>query len=357
MSLPDQISQPAEPGAAVATAGDAGRRTGNGSGPSGRVVLERYRAAVDDVVAELATCLGPGDAGTAEAILARRLGEPDLVAVLAGTPGGADQTAQALLREVRGYRPSPRSSARSLAALVRIALLTQIDVLWWGRAPAYQRDADLLADTDLVDLAAERRAGRLAFRYRRQAVRLPARAVRAASRRLAPHRYPRTAGLRFTRARPEAVALLNDLAAEFTRRAPADAPPLWVTSLARSVEHQHRLRALGYAALLPSSHCAGYGMDIEMAWLARFGAQDALRGVLLDRQAAGDVNVISEGQAWHVCLAPHAAMARRRPGPQAAPAGDNREPAGVPREPVPRREPDPVADPVTVPGGPAGGEG
>ena len=105
-------------------------------------------------------------------------------------------------------------------------------------------------------------------------------------------------------ARPQAVALLNQIATQFASVAPPGTPPLWVTSLARSVEHQRRLRALGYAALLPSSHCVGYAADVEMAWFRRFGAQEALQEVLLEHQRSGDVNVIDEGQAWHVCLRP-----------------------------------------------------
>jgi hypothetical protein len=43
---------------------------------------------------------------------------------------------------------------------------------------------------------------------------------------------------------------------------------------------------------------------VEMAWFRRFGAHRVLQRVLLERQATGDINVIDEGQAWHVCLRP-----------------------------------------------------
>jgi hypothetical protein len=49
-----------------------------------------------------------------------------------------------------------------------------------------------------------------------------------------------------------------------------------------------------------------------MAWFERFSARPALEKVLLDRQAAGDVNVIDEGQAWHVCVSPVAVAELRR---------------------------------------------
>ena len=43
-----------------------------------------------------------------------------------------------------------------------------------------------------------------------------------------------------------------------------------------------------------------------MAWFGRFGAAGALATVLLELQQRGLVNVIDEGQAWHVCLSPGA---------------------------------------------------
>ena len=85
-----------------------------------------------------------------------------------------------------------------------------------------------------------------------------------------------------------------------------------MTSLARSAEHQYRLRRLGYAAMVPSGHCLGWAADIELEWYDRFGARPALAGLLLARQDAGEVNVVDEGQAWHVCLAPDARRRYRR---------------------------------------------
>ncbi len=240
-------------------------------------------------------------------MLAERLDEPELAAVLDATPRGRSGAVRRLLFEVGHYRPNHRSSAGDLLALIRIYLYAQIEAAWWARTPEYLTDADVLCAADLVDLDGLRRRGRLGFRYRRQPGTLLGRAVRAAQRRTVPDRAPRTAGLRFARTRPAVVALLNDLATDLARVAPAGTPPLWVTSLARSLEHQHRLRALGYAAMLPSSHCVGYAMDVEISWFRRYGADGALRGLLRERQEAGDVNVIDEGQAWHVCLAPAAA--------------------------------------------------
>jgi hypothetical protein len=260
--------------------------------------------AVTDLVASFERSGAGSNQRLAGRVLSRRLADPDIAAVLKQTPNGSAGALERLLLEVRNYRPSARSSATSLGSLIRISLLAQIDALWWGQTPAYRTDADVLNATELLDLDALRQGALLRFRYRHQAASLVARAARSVERRALPGRRPMTAGLWLARARPQAVALLNQIAAQFAEHAPSGTPALWVTSLARSVEHQRRLRALGYAALLPSSHCVGYAADVEMAWFRRFGAHRTLQAILLDRQRAGDINVIDEGQAWHVCLRP-----------------------------------------------------
>jgi hypothetical protein len=273
-------------------------------GAAGQPDLDAYREAVTDLAASFEHSGAVASPRLAARVLSSKLANPDIVPVLAQTPRGCAGALERLLLEVRSYRPSARSSAASLASMIRISLLAQIDALWWGRVPPYAADSDVLAAPDLLDLDALQRGGLLLFRYRHQPGSLAGRAARSVERRALPGRRPLTAGLWLARARPQAVALLNQLAAQFAELAPAGTPPLWVTSLARSVEHQRRLRALGYAALLPSSHCVGYAADVEMAWFRRFGAHRALQEVLLDRQRAGEVNVIDEGQAWHVCLRP-----------------------------------------------------
>ena len=274
--------------------------------------LAAYREAVADVLAELA---GPGGespkVAAAERVLTRRLFEPEFAMILSATPAGEDAAMRRILREVRSYQPTERSSARNLAAMIRIVLLAQIDVLWWGHLPPYETDTDVRVSDELLDLDGLRRDGMLLFRYRRQASTLLTRAVRSAERRAAPDRAPRTAGLRLAYARPELIVLLNQIAAEFAELVPPGTPRLWVTSLARSVTHQRHLRDLGYAALFPSAHCAGYAADIEMTWFRQFGAEEALQSVLLARQHAGDLNVIDEGQAWHVSVRPGAGRALR----------------------------------------------
>ena len=201
-----------------------------------------YRDAVNDVLTELASLGESPGIAMAERILARRLPEPEFAIVLSAMPSGPDAAIQRVLQEVRTYRQSTRSSAGNLPAMIRIALLAQIDVLWWGHLPAFQTDADVLGAGDLLDLDVLRRDRMLLFRYRRQASSLIARAARSAERLAVPDRVPHTAGLRFACARPELIVLLNQVASNFARLAPGGTPRLWVTSLVRSVEHQRHLR-------------------------------------------------------------------------------------------------------------------
>lgn len=270
-----------------------------------------YRQAVADVLAELAGRGRTPSVAAAERILDRRLREPEFAMVLSVTPSGPEAAIQRMLRDVRSYRPRTPNSAGDLAAMVRITLLTQIDVLWWGHIRPYKTDAEFQADPYLLDLDVLRRDGRVAFRYRRQATTLLGRAARTAERVAAPGHSPATVGLRFARAKPELIVLLNQIAADFARLAPPGTPRLWVNSLARSVAYQRQLRALGYAALLPSAHCVGYAADLEMTWFRQFEADHVLQAVLIAHQRDGDVNIIDEGQSWHVCVRPGAGRALR----------------------------------------------
>jgi hypothetical protein len=288
----------------LANGAETGTDTAAGTTAPHSPDLAAYRMAVTDLVTSFERSGAQSSARLTARILSRRIASPEMLAVLTHTPQGSAGALERLLVEVRNYRPSVRSTATSLASLIRISLLAQIDALWWGSDPAYLTDTAVLDTPELLDLDALQQGGLLRFQYRHQAASFVGRAARLVERRALPGRRPMTAGLWLARARPQTVALLNQVATQFAEIAPPGTPPLWVTSLARSVEHQRRLRALGYAALLPSSHCVGYAADIEMAWFRRFGAQQALQEVLLERQAAGDINVIDEGQAWHVCLRP-----------------------------------------------------
>jgi hypothetical protein len=266
--------------------------------------LLEYRAAVDDLVMEASRRLVPSDLLTAEAFIVKRLGQREFASVLSRLDGGADTVMARLTGEIRNYRPSVRSSASDLPAFIRISLLSQIDSAWWSGMAPFVSDIDVLRSPELVDLTPLRSAKVLQFQYRSQSAGLPARARNWVQRQALPTLRPRTAGLRFTRSRPPVIAVVNEVAREVAAALPPRTPRLWVTSLVRSVQHQHRLRSLGYAAMLPSSHCVGYACDVEVQWFRRFDRDNLLARLLMERQEAGQLNVIDEGQAWHLCVNP-----------------------------------------------------
>jgi hypothetical protein len=269
-------------------------------------LLLSYRAAVEDLVKEAGTCPRSPDSSAVEGVVARRIGQPEITAVLSYLDGGADAAAARLIRELRNYQPDARSSASDLPTFIRILLLSQIDSAWWGGTTPFTSDADVLSSTELVDLSPLRSAKVLEFQYRAQPAGLPGRARNWAQHKMLPALRPRVAGLRFTRSRPVVVAVVNQIAREFAAALPPRTPRLWVTSMVRSVEHQYRLRSLGYSAVLPSSHCAGYACDLEVHWLRQFDPDNLLARLLLERQEAGQLNVIDEVQAWHLCVNPFA---------------------------------------------------
>jgi hypothetical protein len=267
-------------------------------------LLFGYRAVVEELVMEAGRYPRSPDLPIIEGLVARRLGQPEITAVLSYLNGGADAAAGRLISELRNYQPNARSSACDLATFIRIILLSQIDSVWWGGTTPFTSDADVLRSTELVDLRPLRSAKVLEFQYHDQPTGLPGRARDWARHKVLPALRPRVAGLRFTRSRPVVVAVVNQIAREFAAALPPRTPRLWVTSMVRSVEHQHRLRSLGYSAVLPSSHCAGYACDLEIQWFRRFDPDNKLARLLFERQEAGQLNVIDEGRAWHLCVNP-----------------------------------------------------
>jgi hypothetical protein len=274
--------------------------------------LATYREAVADLLSEIAGQTGPDGAVKAAEIIHERVVTPELLAVLSRTPGGPAAIAQNLLSEIWNFRPEERGPAVDLTTTMRVYLQSQIDMAWWGHLTPYLTHADLRDSADLVGLGALRRRGELRFRYRPQPRGLAGRALRKAERRVWPQRVPHTAGMRFPFARPEMVTWLNHLSVDFGAARGEATPPLWVNSMARSVEYQNHLRSLGYATVLPSAHCVGYALDLEMTWMRRFNAQDSLQWLLFERQSVGEINLIDEGQVWHVCVSPHTVARLRR---------------------------------------------
>jgi hypothetical protein len=266
-------------------------------------LLPDYRAAVDDLVQEAATHPLAADPAVAARLLDRRLGEPEFAMVLSYLDGGMSNAVAHLIREIRDFQPGAHSAAGDLPTFLRILLLSQIDSAWWRGTKPFISDADVHGSRDLVALEPLRAARKLNFQFRAQPAGLPGRARDWARHKLLPNVWPRVAGLRFTRSRPVVVGIVNQIARDFAAARPGT-PRLWVTSMVRSVEHQHRLRALGYSAVLPSSHCAGYACDLEMRWFRRFDPDRLLEKLLLARQAVGQLNFIDEGPALHLCVSP-----------------------------------------------------
>jgi hypothetical protein len=269
-------------------------------------LLLDYRAAVEDLVQEAGRHPGASGISAVEGLIARRLAAPEFSAVLSYTGGGADAAAASLSREIRTYKADARCSASDLATFIRILLLSQIDSVWWNRTIPFTSDADVLRSTELVDLGPLKSGGVLEFQYRAQPAGLPGRVRDWAQHKVFPGIRPRLAGLRFTCSRPVVVAIVNLIALDLAAALPPRTPRIWATSMVRSVEHQHRLRSLGYAAVLPSSHCAGYACDLEVSWFRRFDPGNFLARLLFERQAAQQLNVIDEGRTWHLCINPNA---------------------------------------------------
>jgi hypothetical protein len=265
--------------------------------------LAAYRCVVDDVVQRFRN--GTVDEGRgAGAVLDRTAEYPEVRAVLDFVPGGTEEVLARIAHQVDAFRASARSNARTPATLLKIYLLQQIDVLWWSSVPAFTDDEDVLGSSELTWLPSLRRQRLLSFRYRVCATAWPARARNHALRRWAPDREPLSSGLSYPVARPAMIALLNEIATRFAETAGPWKGGLWVNCIVRSTAVQRRLRDLGYSALVPSAHCTGYAADIEMAWLRRHGVAPALEDVLTGYRDEGVLNVIDEGQAWHVCLNP-----------------------------------------------------
>ena len=262
-----------------------------------------YRLAVDDLVEEASTRPRPSNRNTAEEFAAKRLGQPEFTAVFSRLDGGADVVAARLISDIGAYQPSGHSPS-DLWTFVRIYLLSLIDSVWWQGTAPFVSDADVLHSTELVDLKPLKSAKMLQFQFHTQPAGLSGRILDRVQHQALPGIRPRVAGLRFTRSRPAVVAVINQIARELAATLPARTPRLWVTSMVRSEQHQNHLRSLGYPAVLPSSHCVGYACDLETLWFRRFDQGGRLARLLLERQESGQLNVIDEGHAWHVCVNP-----------------------------------------------------
>ncbi len=276
--------------------------------------LTHFRHAVDEIAEALDPWAPAPD--VARALPGLIAEQPAVEVVLAAHPKGYAAAVRGLCDEAAAFTPNTRSSARDLASLVRVLLLHLVDVMWWGDQPEYTDSTAVLDADDLIDLDWLRDRGRLRFRYRHQAATARTRVIRGVQRRLPFPSGPPGAGLRYPRARPEIIALLNLIADEYSAEHGGLGigglrGGVWINSAARSVTHQEHLRMLGYSAMRPSSHCSGYAVDIAVEWLRPSGGDEVLKRILIERRQRGEINVIDEGPAWHVCPAPDS-MARLR---------------------------------------------
>lgn len=280
------------------------------------VDLTAFREGVASLAEEVGRTADSFDSDRSERQVARWLATPEVRRLMPCVPGGLEMIAHALIEELHRFRRHNQrfSVTTPPSVVVRSYLLSRIDSLWWDDAPQFETDRDIAQSPELAEAHELRRSGLLHFTYHRLPRGLPGRGLDWARRKIAPSRRPRTAGLRLTAVRPEVLVLLNQLAHEFASLAPRGTPSMWVTSMMRSVQEQRELRALGYPAFLPSAHCSGYAFDVEVEWFRRFGAYDAITELLRERERAGDINAIDEGQVWHVCMSPQAVTEARAAG-------------------------------------------
>ena len=269
-----------------------------------RTLLDR-RAAIDALVFNLEQFGAHPDLDAVATTIHQGLSDP-LLADLGQLRGGEQRLITQSFDEFERFLPSAASNASTPAGMVRILLLQNLDLLWWGDDDEYETDASITADSDLVDLRKARRAGATRFAFGVAPATILGRARDFAVQRAMPRRQPSGPGLAITKVRPEMLNLLNEINDTVAETAPAGTPPIWVTSVTRSVAYQNHLRSLGFSALLPSAHCRGWAADIEVAWFAQFDAQAFLTDTLLRYLDAGILNVIDEGRAWHICLNPAA---------------------------------------------------
>lgn len=265
--------------------------------------LATYHAEVDVAVVALKDALACGDdLGTGLRVLERHLTGPAARHFLA--PSSMPDLMRKITWELRHPTSSLSSAPLDRATRARILLLHQVDVTWWSHLTPYPDQVSVAAASELVSLPTLKREGALRFRYAVQPRGWAGRGRDYLLRRVTPGSRPHVSGMKFLMARPEMVQVLNEIADELRAAAPAGTPALWVNSLVRSVEHQQHLATLGYAAYLPSSHCLGYAADVEVAWFKRFGAAGVLGEILHHQRDSNRLNVIDEGQAWHLCLSP-----------------------------------------------------
>ena len=198
-----------------------------------RAELGAYRSAVAGLAADTIGCVGPEDAERAVDILARASPTRTSTAVLDRLPNGVRWRG----RDAGGRSPQlparvQRSAASDLNALIRIWLLSQVDAVWWGETPMFETDVSVVSSPGAGAARLAAAPGPAALPVHRSAAKASrAGFATACGAGCGRAEHPHTAGLRFVSARPEAVVLINQLAAEFAGARQAGHPA--------AVGHEH----------------------------------------------------------------------------------------------------------------------
>lgn len=265
--------------------------------------VEAYRQSLDALRAEL-ELRGNLDGDFLAAAIIWHLSDEHSRDLLAAAGTSAHLIGDRAARLADDFRPRAAATATTPWHDVDILLRQQIDIAWWANAPDFLTVSAVEGSADLVDMRDLQRRGEARFEFQLASDQLVPRMRNYAVRRWFPDAAPGTPGPSYPHARPAMVGLLNAVADDFAAALDGEGPPLWVNCITRAVEDQCRLQALGFSAHLPSAHCRGWAADLEVAWLERFDARDALLQVLQDYQRRGVVNAIDEGRIWHICLNP-----------------------------------------------------
>lgn len=266
--------------------------------------VAQYREAVSDLIGQLTSAMD--DPVRLRHAVTEAIDGEAMRPVLTAAGVDRQHLAARAVAAGEGFRARAAATATSPEHEMEIMLRQQVDLAWWAHAQDFDTDADLATSPEMVDLRALRRGGQLGFRFALASDNILPRAWKYAIRTWRPDYAPGTPGLSSPYARPQMVALLNEIAADFRNAAEATSlnpPALWVNSITRTVAHQCQLLELGFSAHYPSAHCKGWAADVEVGWYARFGLERVLTGVLEHWQQQGRISAIDEGRIWHVC--PH----------------------------------------------------
>ena len=171
-----------------------------------------YRVQLEHLIDELSVLSDRRSRADVARYLDEWFRHPDVRRVIDATPGGSERVLKQALREYSLFVPSPASNASDPVSLVRIILLQQLDLAWWAATPDFADARSIAFSPEVVDLKSLRASGGVRFGFGIASDGLIKRARDYAVQRALPASEPRGPGLPFQHARPEIVAVLNELA-------------------------------------------------------------------------------------------------------------------------------------------------